>query len=559
MRPVRRHLRSQIGGRRRLGVHQGSEPGRVAATGEHGDDTLLMLTVASGAAADLAHLSRGQRALLPSVPLHQGREHDPADRQVQPHADRIRGDQGGRVALAEAPAFRAPHLGAERAVDHGDRTSACHELLAEGEDLPARKGHHRVRIGHRRQPDGFRGDAQGALAFKPDHLHRFVAELRDPADQRQAVRSAEHDHLARRDAHDRCGPSSAAVGIGQHLRLVDHRHVHGAAGMRHLHGAGDVPGPWNKMPLLPCHEAGRHAARGQRILEFQGQQAERRQGGAACGGSQPVQRVMRLAGVGGADHHGDAPVQRPRLGKMRSVAVEPGTAGDRPVRNAGPRGLGNPRCPAGHLGQQGGDLVGVELQVFASLAAAVDRRAARDRDQALRDPPLDQLAGSAEQAGQRVCADQLAFPLAQAPLLRLLHLTGALPSLAGCGATAAFGGDQPLAKRLGGTRIKPGRNRGQVRDLLDGRYAGRAPGQRLDGFGRSGENRLDVHGTAGRQTHRNSGAQPIECSLVAGRLGGQQGFGRYLGIGRGGGHVTARTGEAEQALIRGAVVWWPHS
>jgi len=134
---------------------------------------------------------------------------------------------------------------------------------------------------------------QRVLALQPHDLDGFVAQLGNAAHQRQAVGCAEHDHLAGRDAHDGGGPGGAAVGVGQHLRLVDDGDVDDPIGARHLHSAGDVAGAGHDVALLSGQQARHHAAGGQRFLELQGEQPQRSQRRAAVRRREPVERVVR--------------------------------------------------------------------------------------------------------------------------------------------------------------------------------------------------------------------------------------------------------------------------
>ena len=186
------------------------------------------------------------------------------------------------------------------------------------------------------EPDRVLRHDQRTFPLQPHHLHRLVAKLGDPPHQRQAIRRPQHDHLPRRHPHDRRRPRRAPVGIGQHLRLVDHGDIHDPARMRHLHRAGDVLRARHEVPLLPGHQARPHPARGQRILELQRQQPQRRQRRPALRRRQPVQRIMRLARVRRPDHQRDPPLQRPRLREMRRIPVEPRPPRDDPVRHSRP-------------------------------------------------------------------------------------------------------------------------------------------------------------------------------------------------------------------------------
>ncbi len=148
--------------------------------------------------------------------------------------------------------------------------------------------------------------------------------------------------------------------------------------------------------------------------------------------------------------------------------------------------------PAGDFGEQGGDLVGVEFELFHDPAAVAHGGGAGDGDQAVVDPALDQAAGGAEHGGEGVGADQLAFPLAEAALLGLLQGAGAFAGLAGGGAAGLLGGDQALAEGFGFGRVEAGGLRDQGGEVLDGGDAGRAAAQLLAALGGLGEGGLDV-------------------------------------------------------------------
>ena len=113
----------------------------------------------------------------------------------------------------------------------------------------------------------------------------------------------------------------AAVAVAEHLRLVHHGDVHRVAERAHLHRRGDVPAPRRGDALLAGDEGGEDAARRQRFPELVRQEPQRRQGKAALGRGQLVERRVALAGVGGAGDERDAPVERARARLQRVAAA----------------------------------------------------------------------------------------------------------------------------------------------------------------------------------------------------------------------------------------------
>jgi hypothetical protein len=128
-----------------------------------------------------------------------------------------------------------------------------------------------VRHGHRRVE-------QLHLLLALEHaLRRPLAAQRQQAlDGRRGVGRRNDDQLARRHAADGLRPGPAARGVEQHLRLVDHGHIHRLARIGHLNRAADHPRMLGRHALLAREQRARHAAPHQAVAAFKREQAQRR-------------------------------------------------------------------------------------------------------------------------------------------------------------------------------------------------------------------------------------------------------------------------------------------
>ncbi len=94
--------------------------------------------------------------------------------------------------------------------------------------------------------------------------------------------------------------------------------------VHHLDGGGGETGAGPHVALLAGDEAARAAARFQRLLPFQRQQAQRRQIAAAAGLRQPVHGGVGLARIGRSDEQPQLADHRPRRGEAVEIHAHAG-------------------------------------------------------------------------------------------------------------------------------------------------------------------------------------------------------------------------------------------
>ena len=135
------------------------------------------------------------------------------------------------------------------------------------------------------------------FAQMPDLLPRVAGALND-ADQKIARlgRGAEM-HLRREHAEDRARPGKAALPVGDHLALVDHRHIVPRGEIELFRRGGDVGIPLAAVLFLAGRERARNAEIKQPLLRFKRQQTERSKIYARFGFAQPLKPGVGLAGI----------------------------------------------------------------------------------------------------------------------------------------------------------------------------------------------------------------------------------------------------------------------
>ena len=98
---------------------------------------------AAGPARDLGEFGRIEPAELIAVIFAVGRERDMVDVEVEPHADRIGGDEVIDVAILEHRHLRVSRAGRERAQHHGRAAMLAADQFGDGVDLVGRERHDR--------------------------------------------------------------------------------------------------------------------------------------------------------------------------------------------------------------------------------------------------------------------------------------------------------------------------------------------------------------------------------------------------------------------------------
>ena len=103
------------------------------------------------------------------------------------------------------------------------------------------------------------------------------------------------------DTQNGPGPGIAPLAVGDHLALVDDRHVVDLLQVQLFGGGGHVGVLLPAVLLLPGGEGAVHPCFQQNFLGFQGQQAQGGQVDPRGGGLQPLEPGIGLAGVGASD------------------------------------------------------------------------------------------------------------------------------------------------------------------------------------------------------------------------------------------------------------------
>ena len=188
---------------------------RLAGQGQRAEGAVAL--VAAGAAGDLRHLGDGQPPPPRAVELGEAGEGDMADVHVEPHADRVGGDEIVDLAGLIHRDLGVAGAGAERA--HHHRRAAAHpaQHLGDRIDLLGREGDDR---GARRQPGelGRPGIGKGREA-RPRGDLRLGQKRADH--RRQARRAEDHRLLAAARVEHPVGEDMAALRIGAELALVE--------------------------------------------------------------------------------------------------------------------------------------------------------------------------------------------------------------------------------------------------------------------------------------------------------------------------------------------------
>ncbi len=274
-----------------------------------------VLLVAAGAAGDLRHLGDGQAALAATVKLVERGEGDMVHVHVEPHADRVGGNE-----VVDLAGLKHRHLGIARA-----RGQRAHHHRGAAAQAPQR-------LGHRIDFLGREGDDRRAARQPGKLLGAGIAERREAraADnlrlghqclehRPQAVRSQDHRLLAAACAQQPIGEDMATLRIGAQLRLVQ-RHERRLALQRHAFGRAAEPACLGRQDLLLTGDQrdfgrafhGHHA-----VIHLAREQPQREADHAAGMAAHPLDGEVGLAGVGGPQHCRDG-----RTGELAHVTFQ---------------------------------------------------------------------------------------------------------------------------------------------------------------------------------------------------------------------------------------------
>ncbi len=281
-------------------LHQLAVEGQAAAGGAEG----AVAHVAAGAPGDLPELGRVQAPVVPAVELLVGGEGDVVDVEVEAHADGVGGDDVVDVAVLVEVDLRVAGARRQRAQHHGGAALLPSQPFGDGVDLLRREGDDgraarqardlllagEGELGHARS-----GDELGARQqLKQRLLHG------GGADEQRLVEAAA--------VQQPIGEDVAAVEVGGELHLVD-RHKGEVEVARHrLHRAHPVAGVARFDLLLAGDERHRVGADllDHAVVDFAREQAQRQADHAGAVRQHALDGEMRLAGVGGPEHQGDA-------------------------------------------------------------------------------------------------------------------------------------------------------------------------------------------------------------------------------------------------------------
>ena len=176
-----------------------------------------VLHVAAGAAGDLAELGGRQLAILVAVIFAVGGEGDVIEVEVEPHADRVGGDQEVDVAVLVNLHLLVARARAERAEHHRRAAALAADQFADRVDLVGREGDDRRALRQARQlllP----GIGEHRHARPRDDMHAGQQLLDDAAHRGGAE---EQRFLAATKVEDAVGKDMAALEIAGDLHLVD--------------------------------------------------------------------------------------------------------------------------------------------------------------------------------------------------------------------------------------------------------------------------------------------------------------------------------------------------
>ena len=265
-----------------------------------GDAERAVVHVAAGAAGDLGEFARRQVAMVLAVELARRGERDMLDVEIEPHADRIGGDEIVDVARLVERDLGVARARGQRAEHDGGAADLAPHQLGDGVDLGRREGDDRRPL---RQPR--------------DLLLAGIGELREPRPRDEVgARNEIADRIAhRRGAEQQCfgaaarvqqpvGEDVAALGIGGELDLVDREEIDVDVARHRLDRRDPVAGTLRLDLFLARDQrnvAGADAG-DDLVVDFAREQPQRQADQPAFVPQHPLDREMGLAGIGRAEH-----------------------------------------------------------------------------------------------------------------------------------------------------------------------------------------------------------------------------------------------------------------
>ena len=167
------------------------------------------------------------------------------------------------------------------------------------------------------------------------HLRAVPAAFNQTQKQVLGLRSGAEVDLRGQNAQDGPGPGVAPLRVGDHLALVNHRHVIAPPQLQLFRRGGYVGVLLPQVLLLAGGEAAVHPGVQKRLLGLQGQKAQRRQVHPRLRPHQPLKAGVGLSGIGAPQVKDEMAAQAAGL---RVFVL--GVQGDQ-KRQAGADGLGN--------------------------------------------------------------------------------------------------------------------------------------------------------------------------------------------------------------------------
>ena len=288
--------------------------------------------VAPGASGDLRHFRGGEPPLAPPVKLGERRESHVIEIEVQSHPDRIGGDDVIDLARLEQRDLLIAGLGRKRPHHHRRAAAEPSQRLGHGVDLLDREGDHGRALGQARQlahpgmAERGKARAGGDLGLgdqRPDH-------------RLQGGRAEDHRLLAAACVEQPVGEDVAALRVCAQLRLVNrdegvfaHRARHGLGGTEEIARLGRFD------PFLAGDQRDLLVAlyRAHPVIDLARQQAQREAHHAAGVPAHPLDRQVRLAGIGRPEHRAHAFIAIVSGAGMRGDGHNGGVVAGLPTRS----------------------------------------------------------------------------------------------------------------------------------------------------------------------------------------------------------------------------------
>ena len=291
-------------------VHQFRLERRAAAGGAEG----AVAGGAAGAAGDLREFGRIEPAELIAVIFAVGGEGDVIDVEIEPHADRVGGDEIIDVAVLEHRDLRVAGARRQRAQHHRRAAMLAADQFGDRIDLVGRERDDR---GAPRLPRDLA--VAGEFELRQPRPRDDGGARQQPLDDRPHGRRAQQQRLvAAAPVQDAIGEDVPALEIGRDLDFIDGEKRHVEIARHRLHG-GDPEARLRRLDLLLAGDqrdgVGARAS-GDLVVDLARQQPQRQADHAGGMRQHPLDRQMGLAGVGRPEHRGDAGSGSPPLARM---------------------------------------------------------------------------------------------------------------------------------------------------------------------------------------------------------------------------------------------------